>query len=177
MITSVASTASLAFGKVCKWDVQNTHFLQLCKFILIYKMGRLLKWRKMSARFMHGWQIVLEMLIFNMLAWVPSLFKKSLECDTFALRPFAPPISPFILNILWQWLFDQENKQNYSHWSFLPWKAEIIFIPTCVFPWSIKPSQKGLPPLLCGEALVDQNAAFLEKSRYGQSMGITHWYS
>lgn len=39
---------SLAFGKVCKWDVQNTHFLQLCKFILIYKMGKLLKWLKMS---------------------------------------------------------------------------------------------------------------------------------
>lgn len=59
-------------------------------------------------------------------------------CDAFALRLFAPPISPFALNILWQWLFDQENKQNYSHWLFLPCKAEIIFLLTCVFPWSIK---------------------------------------
>lgn len=65
-------------------------------------------------------------------------FKKSIVCDAFALRPFAPPISPFALNILWQWLFDQENKQNYSHWLFLPCKAEIIFLLTCVFPWSIK---------------------------------------
>lgn len=137
MITSVASTASLAFGKVCKWGVQNTHFLQLCKFILIYKMGRLLKWLKMSARFMHGWQIVLEMLIFNMVFGFLLFLKKIyIVRDTFSLRPFAPPISPFVLNTLRQWLFDQENKQNYSHWLFLSWKAQIIFCLTCAFPWS-----------------------------------------
>lgn len=163
MITSVASTASLAFGKVCKWDVQNTHFLQLCKFILIYKMGRLLKWLKMSARFMHGWQIVLEMLIF-LTGW--PLWKKNILRDTFAVGPFAPPISPFVLNILREWLFDQENKQNYSRWLFLPRKAEITSLVACAFPRSCL--KKGLSPLPWGEMLADQTATFLGKIRVYQ---------